>query len=330
MTGRKIQVILPPDLLKETVTVGASIQVSGVLSTSPKGQIEVRASDIQVYGQCVLSDGYPFSPKKQYAPEYVRQYLHVRPRTQKFSSLLRVRSAATSAITEFFKNENYTLVHTPIITSNDCEGAGEVFKVIPDNKQLLKAMAKSNVPHEESFFNKKTFLTVSGQLHLEAAVHGLRKVYSFGPTFRAENSKSRLHLSEFYMLEAELAFVDSLEDIIQAVENLVKTVTKSILDFAEEDITNCQESNSLNIPWLNVKFPVLTFDDALQILKENHNKFKDKHDSSTGFSKEQELFLVKYLGDVPVFIVNWPKNLKPFYAKKCPNDNTKVNPGLKL
>lgn len=317
-----MQVILPSNLFKEKFSPGASVSVSGTLGTSPTGQVELCASDIVLYGQCIISDGYPLSPKKHYNPEYIRQYLHFRPRTQKFSSLLRVRSAAVSAIHEHYRNENYIQIHTPTITSNDCEGAGEVFKIIPDSNGLLKSMIKDGISLDESFFGKKAFLSVSGQLHLEVAVHGLSKVYSLGPTFRAENSKSRLHLSEFYMLEAEIAFIDELKDLLQHVEHLLKSITKNILQTSENDI---KRFDNKNFSWLNEKFPILTYKEAKDVLKKNVDKLDEAHYSEKGFSKEEELFLVNYLGGVPIFIINWPKNMKPFYMRECANDSTEVS-----
>lgn len=278
---------------------------------------------MEIYGPCVISDGYPFAPRKDYSPDYIRKYLHFRPRTQKFSSLLRIRSATVNAIHNFFTQEKYVNIHTPILTSNDCEGAGEIFKVLPDCATLLKSMAKDGVPIEQSFFDNKAFLSVSGQLHLEAAVHGLSKVYSFGPTFRAENSKSRLHLSEFYMLETEIAFIDRIEHLLDNVEKLIKSVTNTILETLEDDVKICQ-TNNLNVSWLNKAFEIITFDDANQIVTKNLDKFTGRPNSNGGFSKEQELFLVNHFGNVPVFVINWPKKFKPFYMKESKSDNTKV------
>lgn len=316
-----MQIVLPSNLYKEKFSPGASVNISGTLGASPSGQVELCASNIELYGQCVISEGYPLSPKKHYNPEYVRQYLHFRPRTQKFSSLLRVRSAAVSAIHEYYRRENYIQIHTPTITSNDCEGAGEIFKVVPDSNDLLKSMVKEDIALDESFFGKKAFLSVSGQLHLEVAVHGLSKVFSFGPTFRAENSRSRLHLSEFYMLEAEIAFMNELNDLIEHVEHLVKSVTKNILNTAVSDINHFEDKN---FSWLDEKFPILTYKEAKDILKNNVEKLEETQNFEKGFSKEEELFLVNHLGGVPIFVINWPKNMKPFYAKECENDTTEV------
>lgn len=322
-TSQKLQVCSPSLLKPDNLTVGSSVIVKGCLDLSPKGQLELKANNIQVCGECVLDDGYPFLPRKVYSSEYVRQYMHLRPRTNKFAALLRVRNEATFAIHQHFKLEGYIHIHTPILTSNDCEGAGEVFTVRPECDKTLKDMAKPNVPLDEAYFNSKVFLTVSGQLHLEAVAHSLSKVYSFGPTFRAENSKSRLHLSEFYMVEAEAAFIDKLEQLTQTVEKLIKNVTEIVLNQIADDINCCAENNSAQ-SWINKTFPVVTYDECVDILDKNRGKYTTKFNEKIGFTKEQELFLVKHCGNVPTFVINWPKNNKPFYTRECENDPSKV------
>lgn len=297
--------------------------VKGFLSSTPTGQLELKADDIQVCGECVLTDGYPFLPKKTYSPEYVRQHIHLRSRTNKFAALLRIRSEATFAIHQHFKSEGYINVHTPILTSNDCEGAGEVFTVRPECEKTLKEMAKPNIPPNEAYFDCKTYLTVSGQLHLEAVAHGLSKVYTFGPTFRAENSRSRLHLSEFYMIEAEAAFIDKLEQLTQTIERLIKRVTENVLNNASDDIKCCDE-NTTTQEWINKAFPVITYDECVSILDKNQGRYNGVFDEKAGLTKEHEIFVVKYCGNVPTFIINWPKRMKPFYVRECENDSAKV------
>lgn len=314
-TSKNLQILLPKKSKPPNLTTGTSVRASGRLTISPKGQIELSANTVEVYGKCVVSDGYPFAPRKQYAPEYIRQYPHLRPRTNKFGALLRIRNAATLAIYNHFNSEGFVNVHTPILTSNDCEGAGEVFKVVPENQRLIKSMIKKEQGEDEAYFNRKAFLTVSGQLHLEAAAHGLSKVYTFGPTFRAENSRSRLHLSEFYMLEGEIAFVENLQDIIFCIEKLIKEVTKKLVEESIEDIERCQDEK-VDFAWLDKNFPVVTYKEAVTILNENKEKFGEKFDSIEGFGKEHEIFLVEHFGHVPTFIIDWPKNMKPFYMKE--------------
>ncbi|XP_045478786.1 probable asparagine--tRNA ligase, mitochondrial [Harmonia axyridis] len=326
-TSDRLQVIVPSSLdcnIKDLLP-GSSVRMMGFLTLSPKGNVEVFAKDLKVLSKCSTEEGYPFAPRKQYSPEYLRQYFHLRSKTRKFSSLLRVRSAAAFAFHSAFKDEGFTNVHTPILTSNDCEGAGEAFKVVPDNENLLKQMAKPKIPSDEIFFDRKSYLTVSGQLHLEAIANGLGKVYTFGPTFRAENSKSRLHLAEFYMIEAEIPFLQEIKPLLKTVEGLIKKVTSHLLENNLADIHTCQELQKNELEWINKEFPILTYDEALKIIADCSSEFQEPVDLQNGIKKEHELFLVKYLGNIPTFIIDWPKDDKPFYMKEKSDDNTKVS-----
>lgn len=272
-----------------------------------------------------LADGYPFPPKKTHSPDFARQYLHFRPRIENFASLLRIRDGATRAIHGHFHEEGHIQIHTPVLTTNDCEGAGEIFSALPDSDDLLKKMAKPNVSHKETFFDSKAFLTVSGQMHLEAAAHAFSKVYAFGPTFRAENSKSRLHLSEFYMVEAELAFVDTLQTVMASIERLLKAVTANLLNNFESDLRAvCEEDAKPSFAWIDDKFPVLEYEEAAAILEQNRDKYKTKFNKDFGLTKDHEKFLVEYCGGVPTFVINWPKEIKPFYMRECQNNSEKV------
>ncbi|XP_076236160.1 asparagine--tRNA ligase, mitochondrial [Calliopsis andreniformis] len=320
-TPNLLQIVIPKSTKPDDLSYGCSIMAEGELTLAPNGRVELHANDVAVIGTCDVMDGYPFAPRKQYSEEYVRQYLHFRPRTRSFSSLLRIRDLASLAISNYFSDRGFVHVHTPILTSNDCEGAGELFMVKPDSKEILKAMKKEGMSEEETYFNTKAFLTVSGQLHLEIAARALTKVYTFGPTFRAENSKSRLHLSEFYMLEAELAFIDSIHNIMNEVELLIKYITKYVVDKGAADIHSIggQEPQ-----WLNQKFACITYDEAVNILKENSKELNQPLTYGSAFSKEQELFLVKHNNNTPIFVINWPKEEKPFYMKECKDDTSKV------
>ncbi|KAK4887586.1 hypothetical protein RN001_003857 [Aquatica leii] len=308
---QNLQVVLPIEQLK-LLSTGSSVIAKGTLTKTPRGQLELNSHLVEVYGDSNLNDGYPFAPKKTYSPVYLRQCLQFRLRDTKFASFLRVRDAAFLAVHNYFCKNGYINVHTPILTSNDCEGAGEIFSVVPDNKNMLKRMNTDHIADDETYFDSKVFLTVSGQLHLEAAAHSLSKVYSFGPTFRAENSKSRLHLSEFYMIEAECAFMDDLEQLMDMIENLIKTVTNEILYAKDDDIDKFKEGQ-LDFSWLSKEFAVLTYKEATTLLS-NSSNFKFIPNSS--LNKEHEHFLVKHCGNVPTFVINWPKALKPFYAKE--------------
>lgn len=319
-TPKLFQVVVPKGTKPDKLSYGSSITAEGKLALTPNGRIELRADNLVVIGTCDVMDGYPFAPRKTYPEEYVRRYLHLRPRTKTFQSVLRLRDIASASIESHLRNKGFINIHTPILTSNDCEGAGELFLVKPCSKDLLEKMQKPDVSEEEAYFNTKTFLTVSGQLHLEAIVRGLTKVYTFGPTFRAENSKSRLHLSEFRMLEAEVAFVNSIDNVMDDVELLIKNVTKDIFEKGASDM---HEMQCHELQWLNKTFTRMTYDEAVNILKANSKCFQHSDISGT-FTKEHELFLIEHNNNIPIFIVNWPKESKPFYMKECENDASKV------
>ncbi|KAI4462879.1 aspartyl/lysyl-trna synthetase [Holotrichia oblita] len=323
--SKKLQVVIPQQNKNADITTGASLIATGKLNIGASGQIELQANKIDILGECIISQGYPFAPRKIYPPEYIRQYLHLRPRTNKFGSLLRIRDALNFEIHNFLHLNGFINIHTPILTSSDCEGAGEVFVVTPNNNELLKDMKRSDISLEEAYFNKKAYLSVSGQLHLEAAAHGLCKVYTFGPTFRAENSKSKHHLSEFYMLEVEMAFTENIEELISFIERLIRTISSEVLNKCSEDIANFEATTENNFMFYASKpYHILNYAEALDVLEKNIDKFKTAYCNKEGPSKEHEMFLVKHCGG-PVFIINWPKEMKPFYMKECVNDPVRVS-----
>ncbi|XP_066589745.1 asparaginyl-tRNA synthetase [Prorops nasuta] len=317
-----LQIVIPKPIKPNNLSTGCSLKAEGEIGIAPNNRLELHASNVSVIGAGNIADGeYPFSTKKAMPSEYTRQYLHLRPKTKEFSSLLRLRNLATATIDHHLRNRGFINIHTPILTSNDCEGAGETFIVKPESKQLLKSMKTQGIPEEESFFNCIAYLTVSGQLQLEAAARALTKVYTFGPTFRAENSTSRFHLNEFYMIEAEIAFITQLEEITQETEILLKNIVRDIIEFGEADLLNI---NAPKVTWLDKDFICLTYDEAITILKNNHDKLEVSAKYGNALSKEHELFLVKHHGNIPIFIINWPKEIKSFYMKECKDDSTKV------
>lgn len=202
-----LQVVADSSFDSRELTFGSSVQVQGQLvkSQSKRQNVELKAEKIEVIGTCEAK-AFPIKYKERHPLEYLRQYPHLRCRTNALGSILRVRSEATAAIHSYFKDNGFMHIHTPVLTSNDCEGAGELFQVEPSSKIKIP---------EENFFDVPTFLTVSGQLHLEVMSGAFTQVFTFGPTFRAENSQSRRHLAEFYMVEAEISFVESLQDLMQ-------------------------------------------------------------------------------------------------------------------
>uniref|UniRef100_A0A182PRQ9 asparagine--tRNA ligase n=1 Tax=Anopheles epiroticus TaxID=199890 RepID=A0A182PRQ9_9DIPT len=300
---------------------GCSVDACGVIATTPKNQLELHVESLTEVGKCPLTEGYPFYPKKSYPPEYIRNHLHLRSRVSSAASTFRVRHEATRAFNEYLHQGGFVQIHTPVLTSNDCEGAGEAFLVKPLNEELLKGMAKENVPFDHAYFDRATFLTVSGQLHLEAMSHGLDKVYTFGPTFRAENCKSNIHLSEFYMLELEEAFMDKLEELTERVEDMLKCVTRSVLDRSAADLSLVRKLTSKEVEveegfqWIHKPFPRLTYEEAMDILQANEGRLKSPVCRAEGINKEQELFLVEHCQG-PVFVCLWPKAIKSFYMRE--------------
>uniref|UniRef100_A0A8C9KWY1 asparagine--tRNA ligase n=1 Tax=Serinus canaria TaxID=9135 RepID=A0A8C9KWY1_SERCA len=293
-----LQVVADPSLEKRDLTFGSAVEVQGKLVKSPHKMqnMELQAETIHVVGPCDIWS-FPLKMKERHPLEYVRQFPHLRCRNNTLGALLRIRSEATASIHSFFQDNGYVHIHTPIITSNDCEGAGELF-------QIEVSWAKESV-EKSHFFNVPAFLTVSGQLHLEVMAGAFTHVFTFGPTFRAENSQSRRHLAEFYMVEAELSFTESLQDIMQVMEDLFKTVTSTVLSKCPRDVE------------LFHKYVAPAQKDRLeQILK---HKFMMPLLLSLQWGcdlqTEHEKYLVKHCGEVPVFVVNYPYDLKPFYMR---------------
>ncbi|XP_063162006.1 asparaginyl-tRNA synthetase [Candoia aspera] len=309
-----LQVVADPRLESRTLTFGSAVEVQGKLVKSPhKGQrVELAAENIRVVGPCDIL-AFPLKYKVHHSLEYLRELPHFRCRSNLLGALLRVRSEATAAIHSFFKENGYTHIHTPIITSNDCEGAGEVFKVEPANEQKKPG----GEPH---FFSVPAFLTVSGQLHLEVMSGAFTKVFTFGPTFRADNSQTRRHLAEFYMVEAEIFFVDSLQDIMQVIEDLFKTVTDRVLSKCPQDvalfhkhIAPGQEAKLEKM--LKNQFIIMSYTEAIEVLERAHQEFTYKPAWGQDLQSEHEKYLVRHCGEIPVFVYNYPYDLKPFYMR---------------
>ncbi|XP_006824041.2 asparaginyl-tRNA synthetase-like [Saccoglossus kowalevskii] len=275
----------------------------------------MHATDINMIGTCD-SEVYPIKVKTRHSFEYLRQYPHLRCRTNAFGSLLRVRNAATMLIHSYFQDNSFIHINTPIITSNDCEGAGELFKIEPE-KQVDESSESEECKH---FFDVPVYLTVSGQLQLEAMASGLSKVYTFGPTFRAENSQTRKHLAEFYMVEAEVAFTQSLEDIMQIMEGCVKCVTNRIIEQCPHEVElfhkHVAASNHKDLlkKILDKTYKRITYSDAINILQKKKG-FEFPTQWGCDLQSEHEKYLVKYFNNVPVFVTDYPACLKPFYAR---------------
>lgn len=307
-----LQVVADSSFDSRELTFGSSVQVQGQLvkSLSKRQNVELKAEKIEVIGSCEAK-AFPIKYKERHPLEYLRQYPHLRCRTNALGSILRVRSEATAAIHSYFKDNGFVHIHTPVITSNDCEGAGELFQVEPSSKM--------KVP-EKNFFNVPAFLTVSGQLHLEVMSGAFAQVFTFGPTFRAENSQSRRHLAEFYMVEAEIAFIDSLQDLMQVMEELFKATTEMVLANCPEDITLCHrfiapgQKDRLE-HMLKNNFLIISYTEAVEILKQASQNFAFTPKWGEDLHTEHEKYLVRHCGGTPVFVINYPSALKPFYMR---------------
>lgn len=298
-TTSRLQVIANKTMVSD-LTAGCSLRVLGHV-TRVQQQLELQANTISVLGRSLSN--MPVLPRKEYSNEYLRQHLHLRHRTNKFAAVARLRDRATRLVHEYMTEREFLLVHTPVLTGNDCEGAGDAFA-------LQQAECES-----ARLFSKPIYLTVSAQLHLEAAAHGLGRVYTLNPVFRAENSRSRLHLSEFHMLEAEQAFVSDLSDLMRLIEDMVTWLSGRMVELAHKDIELASDNQTCG--WINSPsaFPVLEYADAIRILEAKG--LTDTAAIPGGLSKEQELALVAHCGQIPTFVVNWPRTAKPaFYMKE--------------
>ncbi|NXG07694.1 SYNM protein, partial [Sakesphorus luctuosus] len=307
-----LQVVADPSLENRDLTFGSAVEVQGKLVKSPHKMqnMELQAETIRVVGPCDIWS-FPLKMKERHPLEYIRQFPHLRCRSNTLGSLLRIRSEATAAIHSFFQDNGYMHIHTPIITSNDCEGAGELFQIEASSEARESA-------EKTHFFNVPAFLTVSGQLHLEVMAGAFTHVFTFGPTFRAENSQSRRHLAEFYMVEAELSFTESLQDIMQVIEDLLKTVTSTVLSKCPRDVELFHKYVA-PAQYLKDFFFFsscrVSYSEAVEILKQASQTFTFKPEWGCDLQTEHEKYLVKHCGEVPVFVVNYPYDLKPFYMR---------------
>lgn len=294
---------------------GTALTVVGKFKLTPnmKQPFEIEVSSVTLEGAC--APDYPLQ-KKQHSFEYLREIAHLRPRTNTFSAVFRVRSVLSMAIHEFFQNQGFVYVHAPIITGNDAEGAGEVFNVT----------TRTDANYEEDFFGKKASLTVSGQLQAESYALAFRDVYTFGPTFRAENSNTARHASEFWMIEPEIAFAD-LDDDMNLIEDMVKSCIQYVLENAEEEMKFFNERidtsllERLNLV-LETPFARMTYTEAIEHLKKAPVKFEFPVEWGTDLQSEHERYICEQIVKGPVFLINYPKDIKAFYMRL--NDDHKT------
>ena len=304
------------------IKVGSSIEINGtVIKSEGKGQdFEIKVSKIKVLGDC--PDEYPIQPKR-HTREFLREQAYLRPRTNLFNAVFRVRSVAAMAIHTYFQENGYVYFHAPLITASDCEGAGQMFQVTTLD---LDRVAKSGtVDYSKDFFGKTAALTVSGQLEAETYAMAYKKVYTFGPTFRAENSNTKTHASEFWMIEPEIAFCD-LNGDMDIMEDMLKFVVKYVLKNAKEEMEFFDKFvekgllDKLN-KLVKSKFTRISHHDVITILKEAKVKWEFVPEYGEDIAKEHEKYITEYFNG-PVFIKDWPKDIKAFYMKLNPDNET--------
>ena len=307
------------------INVGAAIIVRGTLVLTPdaKQPFEIQAAEVTVEG--ASTPDYPLQ-KKRHTFEYLRTISHLRPRTNTFEAVFRVRSLCAYAIHKFFQERDFVYVHTPLITGSDCEGAGEMFQVTTLDLNNLPMTEEGKVDFSKDFFNKPTNITVSGQLNGETYAMAFKNIYTFGPTFRAENSNTTRHAAEFWMIEPEIAFAD-LEDDMMLAESMLKYVINYVLENAPEEMAffNNFVDKGLLDRLRNVvenDFARVTYTEAIDILSKHNDKFDYKVSWGCDLQTEHERYLTEQIYKRPVFVTDYPKEIKAFYMKL--NDDGKT------
>lgn len=304
------------------LTVSSSIIVTGlfVLTPEAKQSFEIKATSVKI--ECLSPSDYPLQ-KKGHTIEFLREQAYLRPRTNLFSAVFRVRSVAAMAIHEYFQSQGYVYLHAPLITANDGEGAGEMFQVT--TLDLDKVAESGKVCYDKDFFGKHVGLTVTGQLEAEAFAMAYGRTYTFGPSFRAENSNTKTHASEFWMVEPEIAFCD-LEGVMDIEEDMLKFIIKYVLEKCPEEMTFLNKFVAPGLiekleKVLTSEFKRITHEEVITILKDAKVDWEFKPEYGEDIAKEHEKYITEYFNG-PVFITNWPKDIKAFYMKQNPDGKT--------
>ena len=307
------------------INVGAALIIRGTLVATPdaKQPFEIQASEISVEGDS--APDYPLQ-KKRHSPEFLRTILHLRPRTNLFQAAFRVRSVIAFAIHRFFQERNFVYVHTPLITSSDAEGAGEMFRVTTLDPNDIPRTPDGLVDYRADFFGKETNLTVSGQLDGEAFAQAFRDIYTFGPTFRAENSNTTRHAAELWMIEREISFAD-LNDAMALAEDMLKYIIRYVLEHAPEEMEFLNRFVDTGLlerlnHVLNSEFGRISYTEAVDILMQHNDSFDYKVSWGTDLQTEHERFLTEQVFKRPLFVTDYPKDIKAFYMKLNPDGKT--------
>lgn len=324
--GEHLQIVYDESLNNfseiQKLLVGCAIEVKGVIVKSSGNQdYEMKAVEIKVLGNC--PEDYPIQPKR-HTREFLREQAYLRPRTNLFQAVFRIRSVAASAIHEYFQSHNYVYVHTPLITTTDCEGSDQMFKLTTLDFNNLP-MIDGKVDMAKDLFGKTSYITGSGQLHGEAFAMAFKKIYTFGPTFRTENSNTKTHANEFWMIEPEIAFCD-LEGLMNVEEEMLKYVVKTVLDRCSGEIDFCDQFVEKGLKdkltkLINSEFVRITHHEVVDILKKADIKWEFEPDYMEDIAKEHERYITEYFNG-PVFITDWPKDIKAWYMKENSDGKT--------
>jgi len=302
--------------------VGCAIEVNGTLVESQGNQeYELKADEITLIGTC--DETYPIQPKR-HTREFLRSVAHLRPRTRLFQAVFKIRNLASFAIHDYFQSHNYVYVHTPLFTTSDCEGENQMFKVTTlDLENIPKSEGK--VDYKKDLFGRQTFITGTGQLHGEAYAMAFKKIYTFGPTFRTENSNTKTHANEFWMIEPEIAFCD-LKGLMDIEEEMLKSVVSYVLENGHEEIEflNSFVDNTLKEKLeklVQADFVRITHHEAVDLLNSSDINWEFTPDYESDIAKEHEKYITEYFNG-PVFITDWPKDIKAFYMKQNEDGKT--------
>ncbi|MBD5466099.1 MAG: asparagine--tRNA ligase [Lachnospiraceae bacterium] len=305
--------------------VGAAFIVKGVVTETPQAKqpFEIQASSVEIEG--ASAPDYPLQ-KKRHSFEYLRTISHLRPRTNTFQAVFRVRSLIAYAIHKFFQEREFVYVHTPLITGSDCEGAGEMFQVTTLDLNDLPRTEEGKVDFSKDFFNKPTNLTVSGQLNGETYAMAFKNIYTFGPTFRAENSNTTRHAAEFWMIEPEMAFADLKDDMMLA-ESMIKYIIRYVMENAPEEMAFFNQFVDKGLlerleGVANSDFAHVTYTEAIEILEKHNDEFEYKVSWGCDLQTEHERFLTEKEFKRPVFVTDYPKEIKAFYMKMNEDNKT--------
>ena len=325
---KSVQIVYDEELINfdEIVKfhIGSSIRVLGtVIESQGKNQaFEIKAKEVTLLGDC--PEDFPIQPKR-HTREFLREQAHLRPRTNLFQAIFRIRSVAAHAIHTYFQDHNYLYVHTPLITCADCEGSDQMFKITTLDFDHLPYDSDGHVDFSKDLFGKKAFITGSGQLHGETFAMAYKKIYTFGPTFRTENSNTKIHANEFWMIEPEIAFCD-LDGLMNIEEEMLKFVVNYVLEKCHDEIEFCDKFVEKGLldkltALVNSKFTRIAHHDVIDILKKAPVKWEFEPDYMEDIAKEHEKYITEYFNG-PVFITNWPKDIKAYYMKLNPDNAT--------